>query len=124
VEYRMDKRPPGTAQQEGRHDLCQRAEVLYCDRTRMFIMVGEIRDPETATIAVQAALTGHRVLTTVHTNDAAWRHKRVSWIWGLNHSLSLRFMLVSFAQRLVRKLCPECRVSYSPPGELLADLGA
>jgi len=78
------------------------------------IMVGEIRDPETATIAVQAALTGHRVLSTVHTNDAAGAITRFIDM-GIEPFLVSSVMLVSIAQRLVRRVCPYCKKPYSPP---------
>jgi len=78
------------------------------------IMVGEIRDPETATIAVQSALTGHRVLSTVHTNDAAGAITRFIDM-GIEPFLVSSVMLVSIAQRLVRKVCPYCKKPYKPP---------
>lgn len=71
------------------------------------IMVGEIRDAETARIATQAALTGHRVLSTVHTNDAAGAITRMVDM-GIEPFLVSSILLVSFAQRLVRKVCPHC----------------
>jgi len=78
------------------------------------IMVGEIRDPETASIAVQSALTGHRVLSTVHTNDAAGAITRFIDM-GIEPFLVSSVMLVSIAQRLVRKACPFCKKPYTPP---------
>jgi len=86
------------------------------------IMVGEIRDAETATIAVQAALTGHRVLSTVHTNDAAGAITRLLDM-GIEPFLVSSVLLVSFAQRLVRMICPNCKESYRPPKEALAHFG-
>jgi type IV pilus assembly protein PilB len=86
------------------------------------IMVGEVRDSETATIAVQAALTGHRVLSTVHTNDAAGAITRLIDM-GIEPFLVSSVILVSFAQRLVRKVCPSCSESYIPPKEALAQFG-
>ncbi len=83
------------------------------------IMVGEIRDTETAAIAVQAALTGHRMLSTVHTNDAAGAVTRFMDM-GIEPFLISSVMLVSFAQRLVRKICPYCKESYVPPPETFA----
>jgi type IV pilus assembly protein PilB len=82
------------------------------------IMVGEIRDSETATIAIQAALTGHRVLSTLHTNDAPGAITRFIDM-GIEPFLVASVMVVSFAQRLVRKVCPNCRTSYYPPAEAL-----
>ena len=82
------------------------------------IMVGEIRDPETASIAVQSALTGHRVLSTVHTNDAAGAITRFIDM-GIEPFLVSSVMLVSIAQRLVRKACPFCKKPYTPPAPAL-----
>ena len=86
------------------------------------IMVGEIRDGETARIAVQAALTGHRVLSTVHTNDAAGAITRFLDM-GVEPFLVSSVMLVSLAQRLIRQVCPDCKEPYAPPKELLAQWG-
>ncbi|MDX2446941.1 MAG: ATPase, T2SS/T4P/T4SS family [Desulfobacterales bacterium] len=86
------------------------------------IMVGEIRDPETASIAVQSALTGHRVLSTVHTNDAAGAITRFIDM-GIEPFLVSSVMLVSIAQRLVRKACPVCKKPYTPPEPALAYWG-
>jgi len=80
------------------------------------IMVGEIRDSETAGIAVQAALTGHRVLSTLHTNDAAGAMTRLMDM-SIEPFLVSSVMLVSFAQRLVRKVCPHCRMPQAPSAE-------
>ena len=77
------------------------------------IMVGEMRDTETAGIAVQAALTGHLVLSTLHTNDAVSGITRLLDM-GVEDYLVTSTVNAVFAQRLVRKLCPECR---SPQGE-------
>jgi type IV pilus assembly protein PilB len=82
------------------------------------IMVGEIRDSETANIAVQAALTGHRVLSTLHTNDSAGAITRFVDM-GIEPFLVASVMLVSFAQRLVRTVCPSCKASYQPTEEAL-----
>jgi type IV pilus assembly protein PilB len=82
------------------------------------IMVGEIRDGETATIAVQSALTGHRVLSTVHTNDAAGAITRFIDM-GIEPFLVSSVILVSVAQRLIRKVCPYCKQSFQPPKEAL-----
>ncbi len=78
------------------------------------IMVGETRDPETAGISVQSALTGHRVLSTVHTNDAAGAITRFIDM-GVEPFLVASVMLVSIAQRLVRKVCPYCQKPHDPP---------
>ena len=86
------------------------------------VMVGEIRDSETARLALQAALTGHLVLSTLHTNDAVSAIDRLSNM-GCEHYLISSALRGVLAQRLVRILCPRCRQKYTPtPGEL-ATLG-
>jgi type IV pilus assembly protein PilB len=82
------------------------------------IMIGEIRDAETATVSVQAALTGHRVLSTVHTNDAAGAITRFIDM-GIEPFLVASVILVSIAQRLVRKVCAYCKRPYQPPQQAL-----
>ncbi len=82
------------------------------------IMVGEIRDSETANIAVQAALTGHRVLSTLHTNDAPGAITRFVDM-GIEPFLVASVMIVTFAQRLVRTVCPSCKEAYRPAAEAL-----
>ena len=77
------------------------------------IMVGEIRDAETAEIAIQASLTGHLVLSTLHTNDSASAVTRLVDM-GIEPFLVASSLSVVIAQRLVRKLCPSCRVPYVP----------
>ncbi len=86
------------------------------------IMVGEIRDPETASIAVQAGLTGHLVLSTVHTDRATSLFAR---LMDLEVALPLLLASVSgiLSQRLVRRLCPECREEAQHPEELVARCG-
>ncbi len=72
------------------------------------IMVGEIRDPETAEIAINAALTGHLVFSTLHTNNAAGTFPRLIDL-GINPKILSSAISISIAQRLVRKLCPVCK---------------
>ena len=86
------------------------------------IMVGEIRDLETAQIAVQAALTGHLVLSTVHTNSAAATISRLRDM-GLEDYLMTAVLRGVLAQRLVRRLCVQCRVEASAPPELVQRFG-
>lgn len=86
------------------------------------IMVGEIRDHETAETAIRAALTGHLVLTTLHTNDAPSAIPRLKDI-GPDPGLISDALLGIVAQRLVRKICPHCAVPYTPTPEDLATLG-
>ena len=86
------------------------------------IMVGEIRDKETAEIAVQAAMTGHLVLSTLHTNDALSAVYRLVDM-GVPAYLVTSVLLCTFAQRLVRTVCPHCREEYMPNEAMLRDLG-
>jgi len=86
------------------------------------IMVGEIRDLETAQIAVQSALTGHMVLSTLHTNDAASTINRLLDM-GMEDYLLTSTIVGVQAQRLVRNLCTACRQPYAPTPELLEETG-
>lgn len=86
------------------------------------IMVGEIRDLETAEIAVQAALTGHLVLSTLHTNDAVTAVTRLREL-GIPSFLIASCVLMAGAQRLVRKICPDCKEQYQPEERTLKLLG-
>lgn len=86
------------------------------------IMVGEIRDGETAQIAVQAALTGHLVLSTLHTNSAAAAVTRLRDM-GVEDYLLTAVLRGIMAQRLVRRLCPNCRRSEPAPPELVERFG-
>ncbi len=86
------------------------------------IMVGEIRDLETAEIAIQAALTGHLVMSTVHTNDAAGAITRLIDM-GVEPFLVASSLIGILAQRLVRTLCPQCKESYTASVEEVRELG-
>jgi general secretion pathway protein E len=86
------------------------------------IMVGEIRDRETAEIAVQAALTGHLVLSTLHTNDAPSAVTRLLDM-GVEDYLVAATVEGIVAQRLVRRVCPDCAAPHRPDAELLARVG-
>jgi type IV pilus assembly protein PilB len=115
VEYRIDKiRQVQLNRKAGMTFASGLRSILRQDPD--VIMVGEIRDSETASIAVQAALTGHRVLSTLHTNDAAGAMTRMTDM-GIEPFLVSSVMLVSFAQRLVRRTCPHCRQPYTPSPE-------
>ncbi len=82
------------------------------------VMIGEIRDAETAEIAMRASLTGHIVLSTLHTNDATSSFSRLRDI-GIPAYLTASTMRLIIAQRLVRKICPNCKTEYKPDaGEL------
>lgn len=86
------------------------------------IMVGEIRDKETAEIAVKAALTGHLVLSTLHTNDAPSTINRLTNM-GVEAFLVTASVNLIVAQRLVRRICENCKQTFDPPAELLHSLG-
>jgi type IV pilus assembly protein PilB len=117
VEYRIEK--------IRQIQLNRKAGMTFADGLRSIlrqdpdvIMVGEIRDAETATIAVQAALTGHRVFSTLHTNDSAGAITRFVDM-GIEPFLVSSVMIASFAQRLVRTICPQCKKPFKPPVEML-----
>jgi general secretion pathway protein E len=86
------------------------------------IMVGEIRDVETAEMAIQASLTGHLVFSTLHTNDAAGAFTRLTDM-GVEPFLVSSTVIASVAQRLVRRLCKDCRVPYEPMDDELVEIG-
>lgn len=86
------------------------------------IMVGEIRDLPTAEIAIQASLTGHLVLSTIHTNDASGAITRLVDL-GVQPFLVASSLMALLAQRLVRRLCKDCRELYEPTAEDLVSLG-
>jgi len=86
------------------------------------IMVGEIRDRETASIAVQAALTGHLVLSTLHTNDAPGAISRMIEM-GIEPYLLASSLIGVMAQRLVRTICPGCKTDFLAPPEVLQRYG-
>ncbi|MGA1823231.1 MAG: GspE/PulE family protein [bacterium] len=86
------------------------------------IMVGEIRDRETAEIAIQAALTGHLVLSTLHTNDSPGAISRLLNM-GIEPCLISSALTAVLAQRLIRTICPECRTNYYPHKNILRILG-
>jgi type IV pilus assembly protein PilB len=86
------------------------------------VMVGEIRDNETADIAVKAALTGHQVLSTLHTNDAAGAIARLDDM-GIEPFLIASSVIMACAQRLVRRVCVNCREEFVPEPEMFERLG-
>ncbi|MHC5082693.1 MAG: type II secretion system ATPase GspE [Planctomycetota bacterium] len=86
------------------------------------IMVGEVRDNETAAMAIQSSLTGHLVFSTLHTNDAAGAISRLL-DFGVEPYLVSSSLVCVLAQRLVRRICSDCKTAYDPPGHELRDLG-
>ena len=94
--------------------------ILRCDPD--IVMIGEVRDKETAQISVEAALTGHLVLCTLHTNDAAGALPRLTEM-GVEPFLSASAIVGILAQRLARRLCPECRVKTTVSHKVLMEIG-
>ncbi|MCE1245817.1 MAG: GspE/PulE family protein [Firmicutes bacterium] len=86
------------------------------------IMVGEMRDLESAEIGIRCALTGHMVLSTLHTNDAPSAATRLVDM-GVAPFLISSTLIASMAQRLMRRLCPYCKESYTPSREILEEIG-
>jgi type IV pilus assembly protein PilB len=86
------------------------------------IMIGEIRDTETAEIAIEAALTGHQVLSTMHCNDAPGAIARLDDM-GIAPFLTSSSLILSCAQRLMRRICTYCKEPVSYPAKMFADLG-
>jgi len=86
------------------------------------IMVGEVRDVETARMAIQSSLTGHLVFSTLHTNDSAGAVSRLL-DFGVEPYLASSSLVAIMAQRLVRKVCPDCRRVYEPAPRELRELG-
>ena len=86
------------------------------------VLIGEIRDRETAQIAVQASMTGHLVLATLHTNDAPGAATRLADM-GVEPFLVTASLIGVLAQRLVRLICPSCKEAYTPPPDALRRLG-
>ncbi len=121
VEYEL----PGTAQMQ----VAPKIGLTFANGHRAFlrqdpdvVMVGEIRDKETAEIAINASLTGHLVLSTIHTNDAPGAITRLIDM-GVAPFLISSSLLASLAQRLVRRLCPLCKTPYTPTVADLQSLG-
>jgi general secretion pathway protein E len=86
------------------------------------IMVGEVRDVETARMAIQSSLTGHLVFSTLHTNDSAGAVSRLLDL-GVEPYLASSSLIAIIAQRLVRKVCPDCKEPYEPKPHELRELG-
>ncbi|MBI4822511.1 MAG: type II secretion system ATPase GspE [Deltaproteobacteria bacterium] len=121
VEYQL----PGIGQMQ----VNPKIELTFASGLRAFlrqdpdvIMVGEIRDRETAEIAIQASLTGHLVMSTVHTNDAAGAITRLVDM-GIEPFLVASSLVGVLAQRLVRTLCKQCKQPYRPHAEQLREIG-
>ncbi|MBA4370256.1 MAG: type II secretion system protein GspE [Coriobacteriaceae bacterium] len=121
VEYRL----PGLSQVQ----VHEKAGLTFAAALRSIlrqdpdtVMIGEIRDKETGTIAIEAALTGHLVLSTLHTNDAPSTLTRLTEM-GIEPFLIASAVTCVLAQRLARRLCVECKEQYTPSEEVLTRVG-
>lgn len=119
IEYNL----PGINQTNVRSDIgftFAQALRAFLRQDPNIIMVGEIRDTETAEIAIRAALTGHLVLSTIHTNDAPSTVTRLVEM-GIEPYLVASSLRLSVAQRLVRRICPACKEPYTPDPAVQAE---
>ncbi|MFO7651736.1 MAG: GspE/PulE family protein [bacterium] len=120
VEYDMDKICQSQVNEKaGYNYLMGLKHILRQDPD--VIMIGEIRDGETASVAIRAALTGQLVFSTIHTSDAPGTLTRLIDM-GIEPFLVASATEGTCAQRLVRKICPKCKEPYDPPGKLLEEL--
>jgi type IV pilus assembly protein PilB len=121
VEYYL----PGINQVEVRHSIgLDFARIIRAmlRQAPNIILVGEMRDHETASMGIQASLTGHLVFSTLHTNDAPSAISRMVDI-GVPAYMVASSVIAVLAQRLVRTICPRCKVRYQPPESVIADAG-
>ncbi|KAA5540700.1 type II/IV secretion system protein [Roseiconus nitratireducens] len=119
VEYYL----PGINQVEVRHSIGLDFARIIRSMLRQapnIILVGEMRDHETASMGIQASLTGHLVFSTLHTNDAPSSISRMVDI-GVPSYMVASSVIAVLAQRLVRTICPRCKVRYQPPESVIAD---
>lgn len=119
VEYYL----PGINQVEVRHSIgLDFARIIRAmlRQAPNIILVGEMRDHETASMGIQASLTGHLVFSTLHTNDAPSAISRMVDI-GIPGYMVASSVIAVLAQRLVRTICPRCKVRYQPPESVIAD---
>ncbi len=125
VEDPVEFRIPGInqVQSNNEHGLGFTSALKYIMRQDPdVIMIGEIRDQETAGLAVQAALTGHLMISTLHTNDAPSAIVRLSDL-GVDHFKIASSLIGSIAQRLLRKICVDCKETIEPRKEILDRMG-
>lgn len=119
VEYYL----PGINQVEVRHKIGLDFALIIRAMLRQapnIILVGEMRDHETASMGIQASLTGHLVFSTLHTNDAPSAISRMVDI-GVPSYMVASSVIAVLAQRLVRTICPRCKIRYQPPESVIAD---
>ncbi|MFH0820982.1 MAG: GspE/PulE family protein [Candidatus Peregrinibacteria bacterium] len=120
VEYQMDGLNQSQVKPEIKYDFAMGLRTALRQDPDI-IMVGEIRDQETIEIAIRAALTGHQVFSTVHTNSAVGTLVRILDM-GVKPFLITSSIRGILAQRLVRKICPHCREAYSPDASLTEEI--
>lgn len=121
VEYYL----PGINQVEVRHNIGLDFALIIRAMLRQapnIILVGEMRDHETASMGIQASLTGHLVFSTLHTNDAPSSISRMVDI-GVPGYMVASSVIAVLAQRLVRTICPRCKIRYQPPESVIEDSG-
>ncbi|MFK8113088.1 MAG: GspE/PulE family protein [Rubripirellula sp.] len=121
VEYYL----PGINQVEVRHKIGLDFSLIIRAMLRQapnIILVGEMRDHETASMGIQASLTGHLVFSTLHTNDAPSSISRMVDI-GVPSYMVASSVIAILAQRLVRTICPRCKIRYTPTESVIADAG-
>jgi type IV pilus assembly protein PilB len=121
VEYYL----PGINQVEVRHKIGLDFALIIRAMLRQapnIILVGEMRDHETASMGIQASLTGHLVFSTLHTNDAPSSISRMVDI-GVPGYMVASSVIAVLAQRLVRTICPRCKIRYQPPESVIEDSG-
>ncbi len=121
VEYYL----PGINQVEVRHNIGLDFALIIRAMLRQapnIILVGEMRDHETASMGIQASLTGHLVFSTLHTNDAPSAISRMVDI-GVPAYMVASSVIAVLAQRLVRTICPRCKIRYTPPESVIVDSG-
>ena len=121
VEYYL----PGINQVEVKHKIGLDFARIIRSMLRQapnIILVGEMRDSETASMGIQASLTGHLVFSTLHTNDAPSAVTRMVDM-GVPGYLVASSVVAILAQRLVRTICPKCRARYTPPKSVIAEVG-
>jgi len=121
VEYYL----PGINQVEVRHNIgLDFARIIRAmlRQAPNIILVGEMRDQETAQMGIQASLTGHLVFSTLHTNDAPSAVSRMVDI-GVPAYMVASSVIAILAQRLVRTICPRCKIRYTPPESVILDSG-
>jgi type II secretory ATPase GspE/PulE/Tfp pilus assembly ATPase PilB-like protein len=122
IEYHLDGIMQTQIDVDGGYTFTEAIKFLLRQNPNI-IMIGEIRDPETAKVAIEAALTGHLVLSTIHANSAASAISRFSGL-GIDRQMLANALNATIGQRLVRKICPHCKVEEQLEPAILAEVEA